>query len=144
MKIIKKDRHQMYREIGEYLKDKKDNEFFNTEIKKWKPLRTLSQNAFFHLLCSYISKEMGYSNEPEPVKTGIKEKYGYKMKVFDELVPKPSHLCDKFEEMNVLIEGCFIEAGEQGIDVRDFIRRWEDIKRQREYEKIDLLLEVTP
>ena len=131
MKIVKENRHETYRKVGEYLKDKKDNEFFNTEIKKWMPLRTLSQNAFFHLLCSYLSKEMGYSNEPEPVKTGIKEKYGYKMKIFDELVPKPSHLCSKYEEMDSLIEGCFMEAGDQGIDMRHFIDKWNEIKKER-------------
>jgi hypothetical protein len=33
--------------------------------------------------------------------------------------------------MSALIEGCFREAGEQGLDMREWILRWEQIKKER-------------
>jgi hypothetical protein len=65
------------------------------------------------------------------IKDGIKSKYGFRVSMFGRLVPKPSHLCDKFEEMSALIEGCFREAGDQGLDMREWILRWEQIKKER-------------
>jgi len=44
-------------------------------------------------------------------------------------------MCNKFEEMSALIEGVFIEAGEQGVDMREFIAEWEEYKKQ-EREKL--------
>ena len=103
------------------------------EIKRWKPLRTKIQNNFFHLLCSYIAKKLDMHGEAglNLVKKGIEEKYGMQVMMFGKLIPKPSHLCNRFEEMNALIEGCFLEAGEAGIDMTDFIKQWEEIKRKR-------------
>lgn len=138
MKIIKKDRHETYRELGEYLNIQKDNAFFNTEIKKWKPLRTLKQNSFEHLLYDYVGYKLGM--DPGIVKIGIKEKFGPFIMSFEKLVPKPSHLCD-IEEISPRIEGCFAEAGDQGIDMREFIERWQEIK-QVEIEKKKEILEV--
>lgn len=138
MKIVKENRHEIYRKVGEYLKDKKDNEFFNTEIKKWKPIRTLKQNSFEHLLYDYVGCMLGM--DPAEVKIGIKEKYGPYIISFDKIAPKPSHLCN-IEEISPRIEGCFIEAGDQGIDMREFIKQWQEIK-QFEIEKKREALEV--
>ena len=139
MKIIKKDRHETYQELGEYLKNRKDNEFFNVEIKKWKPIRTLKQNSFEHLLYDYVGYMLGM--DPGIVKIGIKEKYGPFIMSFDKLVPKPSHLCNILE-ISPRIEGCFIEAGDQGIDMREFINQWQEIRQAGIEEKKDNLLEV--
>ncbi len=102
------------------------------EVKKYKPVRTLTQNAFFHKTVAYLAFKMGM--DADFVKEGIKVLYGYKMRAYGDagLVPKPSHLCNKFEEMSALIEGCFQEAGEQGIDMRDYILRWEQFKKEKE------------
>ena len=119
--------------VGEALREYKDGALLTVEVKRWKPIRTLTQNGFFHLLLGYLAHEMDM--DAGLIKDGIKQKYGYRMSIFGELTPKPSHLCDRFEEMSVLIEGCFREAGEQGLDMRDWIRRWEQIRKERANEK---------
>jgi len=126
--IVKADRHEAFNQAKEYFKLQKDGVYFNIEIKRWKPRRTITQNNFFHLLCDYLGHELGM--DAALVKEGIKQIYGCKIKFRDELVPKPSSMCNKFEEMSALIEGCFIEGGEQGIDMRDFIREWEKYKAE--------------
>lgn len=99
------------------------------EVKKYKPVRTLSQNAFFHKTVAYLAHELHM--DAGLVKDGIKFLYGYQMMgLRNKLVPIPSHLCNSHEEMSVLIEGCFIEAGEQGIDMRDYINEWEQYKKK--------------
>lgn len=144
-KIEQAYRKEVYQWVKERLREYKDTQSLTCEIKLYKPVRTLTQNAFFHLLCTFLSGEMGYGrNSPEPVKSGIKEKYGYRMEVFGKLVPKPSHLCDKFQEMSALIEGCFLEAGDAGIDVKSFIDRWEAIKKQREKEIANEKIQSVP
>ncbi len=108
-----------------------DKDLLTIEVKKYKPLRTLSQNAFFHKTVAYLAFKLGM--DAEFVKEGIKDLYGYRMKVYQgSLIPKPSHLCNKFEEMNALIEGCFREAGEQQIDMRDYIQKWEEFKKDKD------------
>ncbi len=70
----------------------------------------------------------------ERVKEGIKDCYGYKQPhpfKEEKFVNIGSSDCNKFEEMTALIEGCFIEAGEQGIDMREFIIQWEKIRMSR-------------
>ena len=114
----------------EKLRQYKEKDLLSVEVKKWKPIRTLTQNKFFHLLCQYLASEL--KMDMALVKEGIKERYGVRVKVFDKLVPKPSHLCNKFEEMSQLIEGVFIEAGEQGIDMTDWIKQWMEIKERRD------------
>lgn len=124
-------------EVGEFWHDMsqyKPTSLLTIEVKKYKPLRTLTQNAFFHKTVGYLAFKLGM--DAAIVKEGIKQAYGYKVKVFGEyLVPKPSHLCNKFEEMNALFEGCFAEAGAQGIDMRDYILKWERYKKERMNEK---------
>lgn len=118
-------------EVSQYA-GKKD--LLTIEVKKYKPLRTLSQNAFFHKTVGYLAFKLGM--DADFVKEGIKDLYGYRMKVYQgSLIPKPSHLCNKFEEMNALIQGCFIEAGEQGIDMHDYIHKWERYKKEKDLTK---------
>lgn len=105
------------------------------EVKKWKAPRTLTQNNFFHLLCDYLSHPSRMDMDPGLIKDGIKDRYGYKIEAFGKLIPKPSHLCDRLEEMSALVEGCFREAASQTIDMRDFIIHWEEIKRRRSERK---------
>ena len=96
-------------------------------------MRTKDQNSFFHLLCGYLAKELKMYGETGLglVKEGIKQKYGVQMKMFGKLIPKPSRLCNKYEEIDALIEGCFIEAGEAGIDMTEFIKHWKEIRKER-------------
>ena len=117
--------------VGEALREYKDGALLTVEVKRWKPIRTLTQNAFFHLLVGHLAHEMDM--DAGLIKDGIKEKYGYRVSMFGRLVPKPSHLCDRFDEMSALIEGGFREAGEHNppIDMRDWIRRWEQIRKER-------------
>lgn len=129
MLFEKIDKDEVLWRVGEVLQGFKDGTSFTVEVKRWRPMRTLTQNAFFHLLLGHLAHEMDM--DAGLIKDGIKEKYGYRIMVFGKLVPKPSHLCDRFEEMSALIEGGFREAGEQGIDMRDWIRRWEQIKKER-------------
>ena len=129
MKFEKIDKDQVLWCIGEALREYKDGALLTVEVKRWKPIRTLTQNAFFHLLLGHLAHEMDM--DAGLIKDGIKEKYGFRVSMFGRLVPKPSHLCDRIEEMSALIEGCFREAGEQGLDMRDWIRRWEQIRKER-------------
>lgn len=108
----------------------KDKDLLTIEVKKYKPLRTLTQNAFFHKTVGYLAFKLGM--DAGLVKEGVKDIYGYKIKgIRGNLVPKPSHLCSKFEEMQALIEGVFLEAGVQGVDMRDYIHKWEQYKKER-------------
>jgi len=128
MTIVKVDRHLAWKRVHDYFKLQKNDVYFNIEIKRWRERRTITQNNFFHLLCDDLGRELGM--DPALVKEGIKQKYGYKERFGDVLVPKPSSMCNKFEEMSALIEGVFIEAGEQGVDMREFIAEWKEIKEQ--------------
>lgn len=119
--------------MGEELKSYKDSSSLTVEIKRYVPLRTLTQNAFFHKLIDFLAHELDM--DAGLVKDGIKSKYGYKVDVFHNLAPKPSHLCNKLEEMSALIEGCFHEAMEQNIDMREWIARWEQVKKERGNER---------
>lgn len=114
--------------ISQYFSNKLDK-FFNIDIKLWKPKRTITQNSFFHLVCTELAQKLDMNMEL--IKAAIKEKYGYKFQYRDKLYPIPSSQCNKFEEFSALIEGCFIEAGEQGIDMKDFIIQWQKIKQAR-------------
>ena len=115
-------------EVRDYLEAQKDDAYFTITIKRWRERRTITQNNFFHLLCDHLGHRLGM--DPALVKEGIKQQHGYKERFGDVLVPKPSSMCNKFEEMSALIEGCFIEAGEQGVDMREFIAEWEEYKKQ--------------
>jgi hypothetical protein len=83
--------------------------------------RTTTQNNFLHLLFRWLAFRMD-NTDADLVKEGIKEKYGPKTdSPFGGLLPKPTHLLDKIEEVTLLVEGCFLEAAERGIDVEAFI-----------------------
>jgi len=116
----------------ERLKKYTEKDVLAIEVKKWRPVRTLKQNAFEHLLYDYIAHEtwMDAAN----VKAGIKQKYGPWIKVFDEFIPRPSHLCT-VEDIGERIEGCFIEMGELGIDTIEFIREWQAIREHNASQK---------
>jgi len=112
------------------MKQYKPDDQLTIEVKKYKPVRTLTQNAFFHKTVGYLAFKLGM--DAVDVKEGIKSMYGYKMRVYGgDLIPKPSSQCNKFEEMSALIEGCFREAGEQSIDMRDYVLQWERFKKER-------------
>ena len=129
MKLSRATRANVYKFIVGILKDAKPEQMWNVSLTKWKPRRTLDQNSFFHLLCGHLEHELNMDSAL--IKEGIKQRYGYKEQYRDSLIPKPSSMCNKFEEISALIEGCFVEAGEQGIDMRDFINEWQEIKRQQ-------------
>ena len=124
-------------EVGVFQHDMsqyKPDDLLTIEVKKYKPLRTLTQNAFFHKTVGYLAWKLGM--DAGLVKDAIKRDYGYKAKDYKgKYIPKPSHLCNKFEEMSALIEGCFAEAGEQGIDMREYVIKWEQYKKEREKTK---------
>lgn len=117
--------------VFEYITQVKSNERLTIIIKKYQPTRTLKQNAFEHLLYDYLGAVIGIN--PALVKEGIKQKYGPYKRVFDKLVPIPSHECD-IEEMSKRIEGVFIEAGEQEppVDMNEFIAEWRTIKEREQ------------
>ena len=99
-----------------YIQDNKlFDEYLAVEIHKWKPRRSLPQNALFHALCSEISRLTGM--DADLIKEGIKDQYGPRMRWHDRLVVKPSHLCDA-EEMGELIRGAEVELADAGGDPR--------------------------
>lgn len=118
--------------FGYEMKKYSPKDLLTIEVKKWKARRTLTQNNFFHLLCDYLSHPSRMDMDAGLIKDGIKDRYGYKIEAFGKLIPKPSHLCNKLEEMSALIEGCFREAASQAIDVRDFVVHWEQLKRRKQ------------
>jgi len=120
--------------VGEALKEYKDGALLTVEVKRYVPRRTLTQNAFFHKLIDFLAHAMDM--DAGLVKDGIKSKYGYRVSVFGDLTPIPSHLCNKLEQMSALIEGCFHEAMEQGIDMRDWIRQWEAVRKERGNDRV--------
>lgn len=125
----------------QYLQNNR-NRIFNLTLKIYKQKRTLSQNAFFHLLISEIAfKIYGQRTEylTDLIKQGIKEKYGYRIESpFDRniFIPKPSRQCNKFEEFSVLIEGCFNELIELDYDITEFLKQYEKIKKDRLNDKL--------
>ena len=129
MKADKIKKEEVLTWVREVLREYKDGASLAVEVKRYVARRTLTQNAFFHLLVGYIAHELGM--DAALVKEGIKQKYGHCMVVFGRLVPIPSRLCDKLDQMSALIEGCFREAGDQGLDMREWIRRWKQIRKER-------------
>ena len=118
------------------------NDLLAIDVKKYRAIRTGAQNRFFHSVVGYVAFKL--SMDATLVKEGVKEMYGYKVKALrGKLVPKPSHLCNKFEEMSALIEGCFIEAGAQGVDMRPYVLRWEQFKKERLDKKTEVLYSVS-
>ena len=106
----------------------------SVELKQFRKRRTLDQNSFFHLLIRELAFQLYGSYEKsfqELLKAGIKDLYGYKIKFKEKFIPKPSSICDTVE-MGSLIEGCFMEASEQGIDMTEFLQQWEEIKKEKE------------
>ena len=91
------------------------NEYIVIEVKRWKPTRSLSSNAYLHAIIGEIASATGMDREL--IKQGIKEQYGAKMAYNGRLVCKPSHLMDT-EEFSELIRGAEIEATEAGVDLR--------------------------
>lgn len=83
------------------------------EVRKWKPRRSLSQNAYFHALCAEIARLTGM--DKDLIKEGLKEQYGVKIMYNGTRVNKPSHLMDKVE-ISDLIRGAEIELAETGGD----------------------------
>lgn len=126
MKLQNVTRDEVWAAVKEDLRSRRPDEKLTVEVKRYVQRRTLTQNGFFHLLCDHVGKRLGM--DPALVKEGIKGKYGFYVDVFHQRVPKPSSQCNKLEEMSALIEGCFQEAGEQGLDMRDFINEWYRIK----------------
>ena len=159
MKIIKKDRHETYRELGEYLKNRKDNEFFNTEIKKWKPLKTQRELGLFFEGIEYLllnNPEYGYVTEnlKELIYRGIVEKYSLREPagfiITDEygnekepLVPIPLRKINRTEDFEAVLNGLINEMHEKGVDPTEFIDKWESLRRAR-IDREREALEVTP
>ena len=157
MKIVKENRHEAYRKLGEYLKNKKDNEYFNVEIKKWKPLKTQPQLGLYFIAFDFLCTELGISGQSARYmfRKGLEEKYHYKKPtgVFkkneftDEeeeiIAPIPLSECNRLEEFQAGFDGLFIEAGDSvpSVDMSEFIEQWEEIK-QAEIEKKKEALEV--
>lgn len=108
---------------------------------KYNRRRTLRQNAFIHLLFDYFAKQLADTAEnlwagitAAHVKEGIKAKYGPRILnpfIEGELIVKPTHLYDT-TEIDAIVEGVFVEAGELGVDMSEFVREWERIKERRE------------
>jgi hypothetical protein len=90
-----------------------NGEWLDITVKKWRPRRSLNQNALFHALCGEIARITGM--DAELVKEGIKEQYGAKVKYHDRLVAKPSSMMDT-GEMTELIRGAEIELIDAGGD----------------------------
>lgn len=95
------------------------------------PRRTLTQNAFIHLLFDWLGHNTGM--DPDLVKEGILEKYGTRQDnpflAGGKMVRRTRQYT--VDEITPLVEGCFIEAAEAGVDVVAFIEEWERIKRER-------------
>lgn len=86
------------------------------EIKRVDETRTLSQNAFFHLLVSFYGSQVGYW--PEEAKTVVKREmkdiFAYEKK--GEMFLKSSALLTK-DEMSQVISRLYIIASDQGIEL---------------------------
>ena len=129
MKLVNVDRVQVYRAVVDTIKRKSDKEKWSVELKKYMPRRTLKQNSYFHKLCQLLAQYDG--SDPDLIKDGIKEKYGYKVETpLGNLVPKPSHLCDIGDEMHALIRGCVIEGADRGCDTSQWEIDYKAIKEK--------------
>ena len=157
MKIIKKDRHETYQELGEYLKNQKDTVFFNTEIEKWKPLKTRPQLGLYFTAFDFLCHALGIFGHSARYmfRKGLEEKYHFKKAtgVFKKneftgeeekvIAPIPLSECNRIEEFQAGFDGLFIEAGESvpSVDMSKYVNEWEAIK-QAELEKKKEALEV--
>ena len=155
MKIIKENRDRIYIQIVKYLKNQKDNEFFNIEIKKWKPLKTQSQLGLYFVAFDYLCKRLGIFEKRECTmfRKGLEEKYHlrkrtgvYKINKYTEqeeeiISPIPLSECNRLDEFQAAFEGLFAAANDNQEDMSEFIIQWEEIK-QAEIEKKKEALEV--
>jgi hypothetical protein len=83
------------------------------DIRKWKPRRSLDQNAYFHALCGEIARLTGMDRDL--IKEGLKEQYGVKVEYKGRRINRPSHLMDS-AEIGDLIRGAEIELADAGGD----------------------------
>ena len=117
-------------QLGRFLNTLDDNARVTLEVKKYRPRRTLTQNAFEHLLYDYIGKHSGMN--PDLIKEHVKQEYGPWKRVFDKNVPIPSSQCDIFE-IGQRIEGCF--AVMDYLDMYEaklnFLKEWQELKREK-------------
>lgn len=116
--------------LSDYI-DQNKNNLFDIDIKIYKKKRTLTQLAFVHVLFQYGAQKLGMSKEL--IKQSIKELYGYR----EQNIFKPGQLVLKslseyaIDEITVIVNGCFVEFGEQGVDMREFIIQWQKIRMAR-------------
>jgi len=110
------------------------------EIKKWKPLRTNNQIRLFFSALTYLAHEMKVFDATaiKFMYEGIKIKYADRKDtgVIKDGIPIRAPIglseCDRFEQFEVLFNGIFMEAVDEHVDMSDYLRRWEAIKRERE------------
>jgi len=99
-------------------------------VEKWRRKHTKNQQGLLHAIIGEIAKETGMDGDL--IKDGIKQQYGVKVEWKGARFPKRSRDMDVLE-YGMLIDGAIAEAGEQGIDVRNYKHEWEEFKKnQRE------------
>lgn len=95
-------------------------------VEKWRKKHTKGQRGLLHAIIGKIARETGMSKNK--IKDGIKAQYGVKTEWKGVEFPKSSEDMNTVE-YGMLIEGAIVEAGEQGIDVRNYKHEWEEYKR---------------
>lgn len=136
LKIMPEDMPEVKKDISKYVKN-----IYEIIFKKPKPKVTNPQIRLYWKTLNYFAHALGLWDE-ESIKylhEGIKEKYGYKKstdikdKTGDYIkVPMGLSECNRFEEFEALFEGIFLEACDQGIDMGEYIKEWEKIRKEME------------
>ena len=132
MKLVAVTRQEVYNAVVNELKHKSDKDKFTVSLKKYKPPRTLKQNAFFHLVCDYLADHPQIQSSIQHIKQSVYENHPLKVRDplhADKFIIKTISDCN-IEQAGHYIEAVFMEAAEQGIDMREFITEWQEIKRR--------------
>ena len=132
MKRSNINRTDVYRAVIGYIRKKSDKEKFSLELKKYKLPRTLKQNAFFHLCCTYLGDHPKIQSPMKHIKQSIYENHPLRVRDplhADKLITKTISDCN-IEQAGHYIEAVFMEAADQAIDMTDFIDDWKAIKER--------------
>lgn len=146
-KIEQSYRKEVYQWVKERLREYKDTQLLNCEIKKYKPLKTKRELGVFFEGVEYFllnNPEYGYVTEnlKEMTYRGIVETYSMRERAgftiidkygneIEPLIPIPLSKINRFDQFEAVFNGLFLEMGEKGIDTKPFIDKWETIKNAR-------------
>jgi len=133
MKFIKISPHDALLKCQGIIQKYLPHDYLTIEIKKWKPLKTQKQLGLFFLALDYLCKKKGYTeNQKEQIRKRIEKIFSFREKdMFGDLIPIPLSKCNRWEQFERFYDGLFALAGELDVDMADFIRQYEQLKREQ-------------